>query len=63
MAYDTYLLLRILEGVMMDVYISPDPPDDPYADLSDDEYEEMLEAIEVAESNYWDRRIDEARGN
>ena len=48
---------------MMDVYISPDPPDDPYADLSDDEYEEMLEAREVAESDYWDRRIDEARGN
>ena len=47
----------------MDVYISPDPPDDPYADLSDDAYEEMLEAREIAESDYWDRRIDEARGN
>ena len=47
----------------MDVYISPDPPDNPYADMDDDEYEEMLEAREIAESAYWDRRIDEARGN
>ena len=44
-------------------YFYIDPPDDPYADLSDEEYEEMLEAREIAESNYWDRRIDEARGN
>ena len=44
-------------------YFCKDPPDDPYADLSDEEYEEMLEAREIAESNYWDRRIDEARGN
>ena len=44
-------------------YFCIDPPDDQYADLSDEEYEEMLEAIEVAESAYWDRRIDEARGN
>ena len=44
-------------------YFCIDPPDDPYADLSDKEYEEMLAAIEVAESAYWDRRIDEARGN
>ena len=47
----------------MDVYISHDPPDDTYADMDDDEYEEMLEAREIAESAYWDRRIDEARGN
>ena len=47
----------------MDVYISPDPPDEPYADMDEDEYEEMLEAREIAESAYWDRRIDEARGN
>ncbi len=44
-------------------YFSIDPPDDPYADLSDEEYEAMLEAREIAESDYWDRRIDEARGN
>ena len=44
-------------------YFCIDPPDDPYADLSDEEYEEMLEAREIAEANYWDRRIDEARGN
>jgi len=44
-------------------YFSIDPPDDPYAYLSDEEYEEMLEARENAESLYWDRRIDEARGN
>ena len=37
--------------------------DDPYADLSEEEYEEMLEAREAAESAYWDRRVDEARGN
>ncbi len=43
--------------------ISPDPPDNPYDYMDDDEYEEMLEAREVAESAYWDRRIDEARGN
>ena len=49
--------------MIMDVYISPDPPDDPYADMDDDEYEKMLEAREIAESAYWDRRIDEARGN
>ena len=47
----------------MDVYISPDPPDDPYSDMDDDEYEAMLKAREIAESAYWDRRIDEARGN
>ena len=45
------------------MYLSDDPPDDPYADLTEDEYEQMLEDIEVAESDYWDRRIDEARGN
>tara|TARA_B100000131_G_scaffold210366_1_gene202224 strand:- start:479 stop:607 length:129 start_codon:yes stop_codon:yes gene_type:complete len=39
------------------------PPDDPYADLSDEEYEEMMEAREVAESMFWDRKIDELRGN
>ena len=44
-------------------YFCIDPLDDPYADLSDEEYEEMLEAREIAESAYWDRRIDEARGN
>ena len=44
-------------------YFCIDPPDDPYAVLSDEEYEEMLEAREIAESDYWDRRIDEARGN
>tara|TARA_B100001013_G_scaffold305644_1_gene208492 strand:+ start:158 stop:319 length:162 start_codon:yes stop_codon:yes gene_type:complete len=44
-------------------YDAAEPPDDQYADLSDKEYEEMLDAIEVAESNYWDSRIDEARGN
>ena len=44
-------------------YFSIDPPDDPYADLSDEEYAEMLQARENAESLYWDRRIDEARGN
>ena len=33
------------------------------ADLSEEEYEEMLEAREAAESAYWDRRVDEARGN
>jgi len=44
-------------------YFSIDPPDDPYAHLTEDEYEQMLEAREIAESAYWDRRIDEARGN
>tara|TARA_X000000368_G_scaffold234802_1_gene185479 strand:- start:1452 stop:1592 length:141 start_codon:yes stop_codon:yes gene_type:complete len=44
-------------------YFSIDPPDDPYADLSDEEYEEMREAQENAESMYWDTKIDEARGN
>jgi hypothetical protein len=44
-------------------YDAAEPPDDPHADLSDEEYEEMLDAIEVAESAYWDSRIDEARGN
>ena len=44
-------------------YFSIDPSDDPYADLSDEEYEEMLEAREIAESMYWDQKIDEARGN
>ncbi len=45
------------------IYISDDPPDDPYSDLDDDEYEEMLEAREAAESAYWDNKIDELRGN
>jgi hypothetical protein len=44
-------------------YDAAEPPDDPYADLSDKEYEEILNVIEVAESAYWDGRIDEARGN
>ena len=44
-------------------YLSIDPPDDTYADLSEEEYEEMLQARENAESLYRDRRIDEARGN
>ena len=60
-AYNAYLLLRVLERIME--YFCIDPPDDPYADLSEEEYEEMLEAREIAESAYWDRRIDEARGN
>ena len=44
-------------------YLSDDPPDDPYGDLTDEEYDEMMEAREVDESMYWDRKIDEARGN
>ena len=44
-------------------YFSIDPPDDPFGDLCEEEYEEMLQARENAESLYWDRRIDEARGN
>ena len=40
-----------------------DKPDDPYADLDDEEYQEMLQAKENAESMYWDQKIDEARGN
>jgi hypothetical protein len=45
------------------MYLSDDPPDDPYADLDDEEYEEMLNAMEIAETLYWDRLIDERRGN
>ena len=44
-------------------YFSIDPPDDPYADMNEEEYDEMMEAREIAESLYWDRKIDEARGN
>tara|TARA_A100001388_G_C28391280_1_gene321624 strand:- start:316 stop:456 length:141 start_codon:yes stop_codon:yes gene_type:complete len=44
-------------------YFSIDPPDDPYADMTEEEYDEMMEAREIAESLYWDRKIDEARGN
>ena len=44
-------------------YFSIDPPDDPYADMTEEEYDEMMEAREIAESSYWDRKIDEARGN
>jgi len=44
-------------------YFCIDPPDDPYADLDDEEYQEMLQAKENAESMYWDQKIDEARGN
>lgn len=40
-----------------------EPPDDPFADMDDDEYEAMLIARENAESMYWDTKIDEARGN
>ncbi len=40
-----------------------EPPDDPYADLTEEEYEEMLEAQEIAESAHWDTKIDELRGN
>ena len=40
-----------------------EPPDDPFADMDDDEYEAMLEARENVESMYWDTKIDEARGN
>ena len=45
----------------MDSYY--EPPDDPYADLSEEEYDQMIEARENAESMYIDRKIDEARGN
>jgi hypothetical protein len=45
----------------MDSYY--EPPDDPFADMSEDEYDEMIEAQENAESVYWDMKIDEARGN
>lgn len=45
------------------IYLSDDPPDDPYADLTEEEYEEMLEARESAESAWYDQKIDEARGN
>jgi|TARA_R100001530_G_C4262715_1_gene140949 hypothetical protein len=45
------------------IYLSDDPPDDPYADLDDEEYEEMLQAQANAETLYWDQKIDEARGN
>ncbi len=40
-----------------------EPPDEPYADLSDEEYEAMIRAAEAAESMYWDDKIDEMRGN
>ena len=40
-----------------------EPPDDPYADLSEEEYDQMIEAQENAESMYIDMKIDEARGN
>ena len=39
------------------------PPDAPYADLSEEEYDQMIEAQENAESMYIDMKIDEARGN
>jgi hypothetical protein len=45
----------------MDSYY--EPPDDPFDGMSDEEYEEMIEAQEAAESSYWDRKIEEARGN
>ena len=45
----------------MDSYY--EPPDDPYADLSEEEYDQMIEARENAESMYVDMKIDEARGN
>ena len=45
----------------MDSYY--EPPDEPYADLSEEEYEQMIEAQENAESMYIDMKIDEARGN
>ncbi len=40
-----------------------EPPDDPYGDLTEEEYDEMIEAREIAESDYWDMKIDEGRGN
>ena len=45
----------------MDSYY--EPPDEPYADLSEEEYEAMIQAAENAESMYWDSKIDELRGN
>ena len=45
----------------MDSYY--EPPDDPYADMPEEEYEAMIKAQENAESLYWDNKIDEARGN
>ena len=45
----------------MDSYY--EPPDNPFDYMDDDEYEAMIEAREVAESSYWDTKIDEARGN
>tara|TARA_R100000808_G_scaffold2814_1_gene10632 strand:- start:15750 stop:15887 length:138 start_codon:yes stop_codon:yes gene_type:complete len=45
----------------MDSYY--EPPDEPYADLSEEEYEAMIQAAENAESMYWDNKIDELRGN
>ena len=45
----------------MDSYY--EPPDDPYADMTEEEYDAMIEAQENAESMYWDTKIDELRGN
>ena len=45
----------------MDSYY--EPPDDPYADMTEEEYEAMIKAQDNAESLYWDNKIDEARGN
>lgn len=45
----------------MDSYY--EPPDDPFDYMTEDEYEQMLQQREAAESMYWDTKIDEARGN
>lgn len=45
----------------MDSYY--EPPDDPYADMTEEEYDAMIEAAENAESMYIDMKIDELRGN
>lgn len=40
-----------------------EPPDDPFSYMTDEEYDEMIQAQENAESVYIDMKIDEARGN
>ena len=45
----------------MDSYY--EPPDDPYADMTEEEYDAMIEAQENAESMFIDMKIDQLRGN
>ena len=45
----------------MDSYY--EPPDNPFDYMDEDEYDQMIEAQENAESVFIDMKIDELRGN